>query len=419
MAKIIVNTYYIKSSAHFLYYLEYAGEKIEAQSVTLSSGETISVSSDAIVELNEGVEKINVTFKDGKTVAMTPKRYKMFTSEKQQEYVTPDLIGADGTVQKENMDTLKYIDYIAHRPSVEKIDGAGHGLFDVNGTVDIAQSKKLAEQYEKRIKWSHIVSLTREDASRTGYNNREAWENLIKARAPEIAKAYNISLENLVLNCAFNNKDDHPHIHLFIYSKDSREAFITGGTDGLIKSTEKMKSMFFNEVFKNDVSYLKKVKNDQENVLEKKLKEISRQITNRKYIPPEELLIKLQGLAEELEGLKGKKYYGYLSADLKLQVNDILKYAVEHDPYLKQAYNEYMNTYRNLVQQYMDDEEKINKKMESISNRLFHPTASTDSKAMHNIIIKSALQYNEVIQKRAEYQKNKKEKTDRWSQKRR
>ncbi|WMJ22686.1 MobP3 family relaxase [Paludicola sp. MB14-C6] len=401
MPKVIVNTCYIKSSNHFLNYLEYAGEKIEAQSITLKSGETIDTASDEIIKLDSTIEKINVTFKDGKVVSMEPERYQMFTNAKQLEYTTPDLIDTSGTVQKENMNTMKYIDYIAHRPSVEKIEGVGHGLFDMNGSVDISTAKKLAEQYEKNIKWSHIISLTRTDAERTGYDNRNAWENLIRAKAPAIAKAYNISLENLVLNCAFHNKDDHPHIHLFVYSRNNREAFITGGKEGLIKSTEKMKSIFFNEIFKDDVSYLKEIKNDQENVLEKKLKEITRQITNRMYIPPSELLTKLHDLSFELDKVKGNKYYGYLPQPIKQHVNDILQYAIQNDKFLNQTYAEYMKTYRTLIEQYIDDEDKINKKLDAVSEKLFNP-GKADSKVMQNIIIKSALQYSQVIEKKAE-----------------
>ena len=62
------------------------------------------------------------------------------------------------------------------------------------------------KKYEKSVKWSQIISFTREDAVRTGYDNREAFQNLIRSKAPEIAKLYNISLDNLVINAAYHDK---------------------------------------------------------------------------------------------------------------------------------------------------------------------------------------------------------------------
>ncbi len=99
---------------------------------------------------------------------------------------------------------------------------------------------------EKSVKWSQIISFKREDAERTGFNNRKAFQSLILSKAPEIAKLYNINLNNLVVNAAFHNKDHHPHIHLVFYSTDKREGFVKD----IKQASEKLRSLLFNEIFK-------------------------------------------------------------------------------------------------------------------------------------------------------------------------
>lgn len=397
MAKLIVSSCYIKNSTHFLNYLEYAGEKLEAQSVTLQNGETLTFSPDEILTLGDDVKSVNISFKDGHNKSITPQRYSLLTEQKKQTFDAADLYDTDNKIKKEFINPSTYLDYIATRPSVEKISGEGHGLFGLSGACDIVEQKNLAEQYGKNIKWSHIVSMKREDAQRTGYDNRAAWEALIKAKAPAIAKQYNISMENLVLNCAYHDKDNHPHIHLFIYSKDSREAFVKGGKEALAQSSQKVKSLLFNEIFKDDVSYLKTQKNEREHTMEARLKELSATIAHKSHVPPAILISKTEALAQKLQGEKGRKFYGYLPPALKQEVNNVLRCAIEQDTVLCEAFNEYMKTYRIFVEQYIDEPQKADERIHQIRERLLSPQAKGDSTVLQNIIIKGVLHFNEAI----------------------
>ncbi len=79
------------------------------------------------------------------------------------------------------------LNYIATRPRVEKV--GEHGLFGSEDDVNLSKAKNDIVNHDGII-WMPIVSLRREDADRLGYNNAEAWRNLIRSKQFEIAEAY-------------------------------------------------------------------------------------------------------------------------------------------------------------------------------------------------------------------------------------
>ena len=62
--------------------------------------------------------------------------------------------------------------------------------------------------------WSHVVSLRREDAVRLGFDNSDAWRELVKRHISDIANAQRIPICNLKWYAAFHDTTHHPHIHL-------------------------------------------------------------------------------------------------------------------------------------------------------------------------------------------------------------
>lgn len=398
MAKLIVKSEYIESIQHMLNALEYAGEKLEAQELIYPDGTCTSYNADKFVndDLLSKVKYVKLVLKDGSNRIFSAAKYRQYVEEKQEQKITYKITRADGTEEIRNVkDPSIYLDYIAHRPGVEKNIGLSHGLFDMHGAVDIAKAKTDALEHNSSIFWSHIVSLKRDDAERLGFDNRKAWENLLKVKATQIAKTYNISYENFVLNAAYHDKDDHPHIHLYFYSKDKNEGFITNKQEGLKKASAKLKSIFFNEIFKDDVSYLKSVKNEQETLLQNTLSELTANISNNNHFPAQSITEKMIILSKKLESITGRMYYGYMPADIKENINDILKTCVSDDKYLKQAYSIYMDTYRQFVEQYMDETEKIQYKMQRIEEKFFYP-GKRDNTELHNIILKNALKYTAI-----------------------
>ena len=79
-----------------------------------------------------------------------------------------------------------YLKYIATRPRAERL--GSHGLFGDEDGVDLEKAMAELESYRGNV-WTHIISLKREDAVRLGYDNADAWRNLIRTHRNDIASA--------------------------------------------------------------------------------------------------------------------------------------------------------------------------------------------------------------------------------------
>ena len=79
------------------------------------------------------------------------------------------------------------------------------------------------------------------------YNNAEAWQELIRAKQVEMEEFFKISYSEFRWYGAFHNEGHHPHVHMVVYSADEKSGYLTE------KSVEKVKSLFANEVFKNNM----------------------------------------------------------------------------------------------------------------------------------------------------------------------
>lgn len=407
--KIIIKSGYIKSVTHALNILEYSGNKIAAQAVVFADGSKMTVDKEDIIRLNkaeqEQVSGIEVTFKDGGSHVITYQQYRTFVNESRKAIRVDELISVlDEEVYvndegkqyhaMKDLDFFKYLAYIEARPGVEKVHG--HGLFGLTGDISIEDAKELALKHEKSIKWSHIISLPEEDSARLGYNTRDAWANLIKAKAPQIAKAYNISLSNLVINAAYHSNTDNDHCHLLFYSRDEREGYVKGGTKSLQKTSERLKSLFVNEIYRNDLAPVKAMKNEQEQELKAQLKVLLNRLERPSYAPPEAVTDKLIELTKSIRPLKGKREYGYLPAGIKQQVDDILRTVVQDDKIIQELYNRYMDTNRQLVSSYYSDPAKIDERMKLIEASFFSPS-KYQFRQLHNIIVRAAASLVEHI----------------------
>lgn len=256
------------------------------------------------------------------------------------------------------------VKYVAERPGVEKI--GNHGLFsDSDDEIILAQAKKNIAEHQGNV-WSHVISLTREDAERLGYTTPEIWRNLIMRHNDNIAKAQNIRLENLRWYAAFHNTAHHPHIHLLVYSTNIKEGFLT--ENGI----EQIKSAFANDIFHNELYQVyekqtavrNQLRSEAENVMKNLLSEM--QNNNQFDSQLEQLVLKLQS---QLCNSKGKKVYGYLQPNVKKTVERLVS-ELAKNPVLKKMYEEWCGleqqkyeTYTSAVQKFPPLEE----------NRVFKP----------------------------------------------
>ena len=272
------------------------------------------------------------------------------------------------------------VKYVAERPSVEKI--GKHGLFsDSDDEIILSQAQKNIAEHQGNV-WSHVISLTREDAERLGYTTPEMWRNLIMRHTDDIAKAQNIRLENLRWYAAFHNTTHHPHIHLLVYSTDIKEGFLT--ENGI----EQIKSAFANDIFHNELYQVyekqtdvrDKLRSEAESVMKNLLSELQ---NNNQFDPQfEQLILKLQS---QLRNSKGKKVYGYLQPNVKKTIDQIVTQLAEN-PVLKKMYEEWCaleqqkyETYTSAVQKFPPLEE--NKVFKPIKNAVINAVLEMDFSA--------------------------------------
>ena len=235
-------------------------------------------------------------------------------------------------------DREKYLDYIANRPRVEKFDS--HGLF-TGGDEPLALNQVADElsAYTGNV-WMPIISLRREDASRLGYDNALAWKALLSSKALEIAENLKIHPDHLKWYASFHNESHHPHVHMLCYSTDPKEGYLTR------QGIKKMKSSLANEIFRQELIPLYGEKSQRRDDLKEQaaesLRELIRQMKGG-VLQSDRMEQLITHLAERLQTVGGKKQYGYLKAELKNIVDEIVD-ELAQDSRVTEAYRLWWET---------------------------------------------------------------------------
>jgi len=216
-------------------------------------------------------------------------------------------------------DREKYLDYIANRPRVEKFDT--HGLFTAGDEpLILNQVADEISAYTGNV-WTPIISLRREDADRLGYDNALAWKALLSSKAMELAENLKIHPDHLKWYAAFHNESHHPHVHMVCYSTVPKEGYLTR------QGIRNMKSSLANEIFRQELIPLYAEKSQWRDELKEQavhsMQELIRQMKNG-ILVNERMEQLITHLAERLQNTSGKKQYGYLKADLKNMVDEIV-----------------------------------------------------------------------------------------------
>lgn len=116
------------------------------------------------------------------------------------------------------------IEYIATRPRAVRV--ANHGLFGNEDEVNLNKVKTEVANHTGNI-WQGIISLRREDAERTGYDNPIAWRTLLRSKQLELAKNLKIPVENFRWYAAFHDEKHHPHVHIVMYSANPGREYLS------------------------------------------------------------------------------------------------------------------------------------------------------------------------------------------------
>ena len=248
--------------------------------------------------------------------AINSEEYKVYF-EKHTRGSASDLItqtldyNLDMVAKREN-----YVDYIAHRPGVETF--GKHGLFsDVNVPVD--NLDKIANHVANQTDNIHtyIISLSREDAVRLGFDHAERWIELIRENKMNFAKALGVPYSDLEWYGAFHNESYHPHVHLVMFSK-GHKAYITKG------SLDKLKQSLSRQIYADDRIEIYKEQNKLRSQMSETVKDkIDLLISsiNSGNFKNDNIERALLELSESFANYKGKTVYGYLPQSMKKKVN--------------------------------------------------------------------------------------------------
>ncbi|MFR1184656.1 MAG: MobP3 family relaxase [Ruminococcus sp.] len=288
------------------------------------------------------------------------------------------------TIIERNADVIgnrqNFVGYMAMRPGVEK--RGSHGLFnEKDEPIILNQAANEIAEHKGNV-WSHVVSLRREDAVRLGFDNSDAWRELVKRHISDIAKAQNIPLCNLKWYAAYHDTTHHPHIHLLVYSTNPKQGFLTKA------GIDKIRSAFANDIFHDDLQSIyqeQTVSRDELKAVSKKeFESIVNMIASNDHTDPqlEELIRKLY---IQLQNVKGKKVYGYLPMEIKETVNKIFS-ELEKDENIRQLYEKWCALERLKYKTYTQKE----KEMPALTdNKVFQP--------VRNMIIRTVLDMNNRV----------------------
>ncbi len=248
-----------------------------------------------------------------------------------------------------------YMKYIATRPRAERL--GNHGLFSDEDGVDLAKAIDELEHHTGNV-WTHIISLKREDAARLGYDNANAWMNLLRTNRNDIAAVMNISPGNFRWYAAYHDEGDHPHVHMMAWSTVPGEAYLT--RDGI----RKIKSQLTNQIFQQEMLHTYEQKSQSRDELVREARRAIRKLTQemaRSIYSPPEIEQKMEQLAGQLETVKGKKSYGYLPKSVKKTVDEVVD-RLEELPVVKQCYDQWC-VLQSEVDSYYHDNPREKKKL--------------------------------------------------------
>ena len=247
-------------------------------------------------------------------------------------------------VEKLPQEQKTYADYIATRPRSQ-------GLFtDAGKDINLRQLSRELNLYQGNL-WTVIISLSREDAERLGFDNAIRWRDFLRSERSEIAEQFHIPQGDLRWYAAFHNEKHHPHVHLMAWSEDEKEGYLSE------RGIEKLRSSFAKSIFAQDWCNIYDSYTEERSTLRQesreRMREIIRAINAGSYENKtiEHLLLQL---ARQLSATTGKKQYGYLKPELKRLVDAIMTEFAKA-PRIAELYNLWYEQKESGIRFYQDE----------------------------------------------------------------
>ena len=247
-------------------------------------------------------------------------------------------------VEKLPQEQKTYANYIATRPRSQ-------GLFSDEGVeIKLRKLSRELNSYQGNL-WTVIISLSREDAERLGFDTATRWRDFLRSERSEIAEQLHIPQGNLRWYAAFHNEKHHPHVHLMVWSEDEKEGYLSE------KGIEKLRSSFAKSIFAQDWCNIYDSYTEARNTLRQESRERMWEIIGainagsyeNKTI--EHLLLQL---VRQFSTTTGKKQYGYLKPELKRLVDAIVE-EFSKDPRIAELYDLWYEQKESGIRFYQDE----------------------------------------------------------------
>ena len=375
LSQIIVTSRYLKSGT------QKSKNKRRNYTKYIATRETVEVRDQNIMDRNDNATKNQEQLLND-LLSDFPEAKKYLEYE---DYtVNPTVENASeliSTIIERNADVIgnrqNFVGYMAMRPGVQK--RGSHGLFNEKDEPIILDRVANEIANHKGNVWSHVISLRREDAIRLGYDNSEAWRQLVMRHISDIAKNQKISLCNLKWYAAFHDTTHHPHIHLLVYSENTKEGFLTN------EGINKIRSAFANDIFHDDLQSIyqeQTLSRDELKAVSKtEFESVVRKIQQGDFENPQ-LENFIRKLYSQLQNVKGKKVYGYLPQEVKETVNSIFSELAKDDN-IRQLYEKWCSLECLKYKSYTQKEKEL---PPLVDNKVFQP--------VRNMIIRTVLDMN-------------------------
>lgn len=267
-------------------------------------------------------------------------------------------------------------------------------LFSGTSNIPLETAQQMVSTFDKPCKWWFVFSLNRTDADRLQID-REYFQQLLESQKAIWAKAYNIPLERLHIYASYHDLDHHPHAHVVLHGEHPSDGYVVRRNGQSLGEAFKhcrqtVKSAIANEIFRTDSENLKKDRSQQRQELNKELEKLLLEIGRSTHPVHPDIQVAIQQLSTQLATLPGKHVYGYLPADLKLQVDNLLEEVIKKDAQLAGMFETYKTTHRTMIDHlYVDSPITLDQKMAALENKFFHPAKGDDTRR-HNIILQAA-----------------------------
>lgn len=372
MPRLIVKTNYSNNALYNKIYLEYIATREGVESLPLELRTKPATDKQLML--------IHQLLEDNPDLKHTDE-YQAYLEKRTIENATEFISAA----VEENVDDLSvYMNYIATRPRAEKI--GNHGLFSDEDNLDLEAEKDSIGEYHGNV-WRFIISLTREDAERIGFDNASAWRDLMRSQRTMLAEQMKIPLSDLKWYGSFHNERHHPHIHVMVYSKNPSKGYLS--KQGL----EGIKSALGNDLFQDDLlsiySDMTKRRDELTEFARMRVSDLTDELTT---VTPEEcenmtlLKAQLAELSKQLTGVKGKMVYGYLQPALKNLVDEATD-TLAKDQRIVELYNLWYEKKYDTLRTYTDH---LPEQIPLGQNKEF--------KAIKNAIIKAAVRMRDDVE---------------------